>query len=79
MIELKRINDTCPVCGKKFRDLNMKFKEGYCVKVKAICQCGYFMKTNSYYGKQYSLDGFKFITQCDDEDAIDKWNKVNHE
>lgn len=77
MIELKRINDICPVCGKKFKTIKMKFTKGYCLEVKAMCECGYLMKTNSYY--KTSWDGHKFTLMTESEDAIDKWNKVNHE
>ena len=79
MVELKRINDICPVCGKKFKDLNLKFREGYCVKVKATCQCEYSVETNSRYNKYYTLAELKYVVTTDDEDAIDKWNKVKHE
>lgn len=78
MIELKRINDICPVCGKKFIMFKMKFSEGYCTNVRAICDCGYSMKTFSYFNKRYDFKKNQYEVEKDNEDAIDKWNKVNH-
>lgn len=80
MIELKRINDVCPVCGKQFLKFNMKFSEGYCTDVRAKCnKCGYSAETNSCYYKTYDFKKNQYVTKKEDEDAIDKWNKVNHE
>ena len=79
MIELKRINDICPVCGRKFIKFNMKFSGGYCTNVRATCSCGYSMKTISCIKGHYDFRRNIYETKKEDEDAIDKWNKVNHE
>jgi len=64
MIELERINDSCPVCGNPIYDLSVRFRAGRSVWVKAVCGCGFMVEIESN-------------TIKTGEHAIDAWNRVS--
>ena len=77
MIELKRINNICPVCGNRFKLITIDLCDDYVTSVKGNCGCGYCMSVDCPATTFFDLNR-GFILPDTDEDAIDKWNKVNH-
>ena len=75
MIELKKINNICPVCGNKFKLITVDLCGDYVSSVKGNCECGYCMSMDCATTVFFSYEK-GFIQPDTEEDAIDKWNKV---
>ena len=75
MIELKRINNICPVCGNKFKLITIDLCDDYVTSVKGNCGCGYCMSIDCAPTAFFDYEK-DFMKPDTEEDAIDKWNKV---